>query len=75
MVRLNRTVIYYKVKELLLKRNITSQAIDPVKLKQQGKGWVYSLPNIAVAVLAKLEGIPWRLNPPIKNELWGIQTH
>lgn len=61
--------IYYKVKELLLKRNITSQAIDPAKIEEQGEGWVYSLPNIAVAILAKLDGIPWRLNTPIKNEL------
>jgi len=61
--------IYYKVKELLLKRNITSQAIDPVKMRAQGDDWVYSLPNIAVAILAKLGGIPWRLNTPIKNEL------
>ena len=61
--------IYYRVKELLLKRNITSQAIDPAKMEEQGDEWVYSLPNIAVAILAKLDGIPWRLNTPIKNEL------
>jgi hypothetical protein len=61
--------IYYKVKELLLKRKITSQAIDPAKLDQQKENWVYSLPNIAVAILAKLDGIPWRLNTPVKNEL------
>lgn len=28
--------IYYRVKEILLKRGITSQAIDPVKVKEQG---------------------------------------
>ncbi|MGQ1910992.1 Piwi domain-containing protein [Marinifilum sp. RC60d5] len=61
--------IYYQVKELLLKRNITSQAIDPDKMIAQGDDWVYSLPNIAVAILAKLDGIPWRLNTPVKNEL------
>lgn len=61
--------IYYKVKEILLKRNITSQAIDPQKMNAQGDNWVFSLPNIAVAILAKLDGIPWRLNTPIKNEL------
>ena len=61
--------IYYKVKEILLKRKITSQAIDPEKMNAQGDAWVYSLPNIAVAILAKLDGIPWRLNTPIKNEL------
>ena len=61
--------IYYQLKELLLKRRITSQAIDPQKMVEQGLNWRYSLPNIAVAMLAKLDGIPWRLNTPIKNEL------
>ena len=61
--------IYYQLKELLLKRRITSQAIDPKKMVEQGLNWKYSLPNIAVAMLAKLDGIPWRLNTPIKNEL------
>lgn len=61
--------IYYKVKEMLLKRNITSQAIDPSKMDEQGESWVYSLPNIAVAILAKLDGIPWRLETQEKNEL------
>jgi hypothetical protein len=35
---------------LLLKRRITSQAIDPEKMNAQGDGWVFSLPNIAVAM-------------------------
>jgi len=61
--------IYYKVKELLLKRRITSQVISPKKMYGLGQSWVYSLPNIAVAILAKLDGIPWRLNTPINNEL------
>ena len=29
----------------------------------------YSLTNIAVAMLAKLDGVPWRLHVPVKNEL------
>jgi hypothetical protein len=61
--------IYYQVKELLLKRGIPSQAIDPKKMMEQGDKWVYSLPNIAVAMLAKLDGIPWRLDVAVKNEL------
>lgn len=61
--------IYHQLKELLLKRKITSQVIDPEKMQQQGQSWVYSLPNIAVAMMAKLNGIPWQLNTPIKNEL------
>lgn len=61
--------IYYQLKEILLKRKITSQAIDPNKMAEQGDNWKFSLPNIAVAMLAKLDGIPWQLNTPDKNEL------
>ncbi len=61
--------IYYQLKEVLLKRKITSQVIDPNKMNDQGENWTYSLPNIAVAMLAKLDGIPWQLNTPIKKEL------
>lgn len=66
---LQKREIYYKVKELLLKRGITSQCIDANKVMDQGESYVYSLPNIAVAILAKLKGTPWRLNTPKKNEL------
>ena len=61
--------IYYQVKELLLKRNITSQAIDPAKMEEQGEDWVYSLPNISIAMLAKLNGIPWQLKQTEQSEL------
>jgi hypothetical protein len=33
------------------------------------KSFQYYLPNIAIALLAKLNGVPWRLNRPPKNEL------
>ncbi|MEQ9403572.1 MAG: Piwi domain-containing protein [Cyclobacteriaceae bacterium] len=59
--------VYYKVKETLLKRRITSQAIDASKVNSNG--YRYSLPNIAIAILAKLDGKPWRLDTAIKNEL------
>lgn len=61
--------IYYKVKEMLLKRNIPSQAIDPKKMEAAGKDFANSLTNISVAILAKLNGIPWRLSTPVRNEL------
>lgn len=61
--------IYYRVKELLLKRKITSQAIDPAKIEEQGDDWVYSLPNISIAMLAKLNGIPWQLKQTEQSEL------
>jgi hypothetical protein len=61
--------IYHQVKEALLKRRITSQVINPEKMIKQGIKWKYSLPNIAVAMLAKLDGIPWCLNVTEKTEL------
>jgi len=60
--------LYYKVKELLLKRNITSQAIEVQKIKDD-KNYAYCLNNISIAILAKLSGVPWRLNVKVKNEL------
>ena len=65
----NKREVYYHVKELLLQRQITSQAINPNKMAEQGKNWVYSLPNIAIALLAKLDGVPWRLDTPVTDEL------
>lgn len=59
--------LYYKVKELLLKENITSQVIYHESISN--KSFQYYLPNIAIALLAKLNGVPWRLNRPPKNEL------
>lgn len=61
--------IYFHLKELLLKHNITSQAIDAEKIRHRNGYFHYSLTNIALAMLAKLDGIPWRLNSPVKNEL------
>lgn len=64
--------IYYKVKELLLKKGITSQAIDAEKVRlavKEDSRYDYSLNNIAIAILAKLDGIPWQLNTSLKNEL------
>jgi len=59
---------YYKLKELLLKKGISSQVIDADKVMTNEK-YFFSLPNIAIAILAKLNGIPWRLNNTIKKEL------
>ena len=66
---LQKREIYYKVKELLLKRDIPSQVIDSKKVIEQGADYVYSLTNISIAILAKLKGTPWRLKAQLKNEL------
>ena len=59
--------VYYKLKEFLLRKRIASQVIS--KDKMSNRSFNYFLPNIAVALLAKLGGIPWRLYRPIKNDL------
>ena len=74
--------IYYKVKEKLLNRNISSQCIETDKmlkvladdetLDYKGrpkKNFAYTLQNMAIAINAKLGGIPWRINTPISKEL------
>ena len=60
---------YPHMKELLLKYNITMQCIKVENIRNMNGSFQYSLTNIAVAMLAKLNGVPWRLNTPIKNEL------
>lgn len=59
--------VYYQVKEELLKYAITSQVIDKAKIHLEG--FRYYMPNIAIAILAKLEGVPWRLHRSVYNEL------
>ena len=59
--------IYYQVKEELLNYRITSQVIDRDKINNSA--FKYYLPNIAIAILAKLNGVPWRLQRSLSNEL------
>lgn len=59
--------IYYQVKETLLDYRITSQVIDRDKINNTA--FKYYLPNIAIAILAKLNGVPWRLQRNLSNEL------
>lgn len=63
----NKKKIYYQLKQLLLKHNITSQVIYKDKIEQPD--FSFSLPNIGIAILAKLGGIPWKLSRPIKHDL------
>jgi hypothetical protein len=58
---------YYKIKEHLLDKGITSQVIYKEHLDKPE--FYYFLPNIYVALLAKMGGIPWRLARSRQNEL------
>ena len=61
--------LYYKIKEHLLDIGISSQVIDANKIEKDVDKYGFSLQNISLAILAKLDGIPWRLDSPKKNEL------
>ena len=58
---------YYKIKEFLLTQEITSQVIYSENI--ENKFFNFYLPNISVALLAKLDGIPWRLKRPRRKDL------
>ncbi len=58
---------YYLIKQVLLKYKISSQVINNKNINRDN--FMFSVTNIAVAVLAKLGGIPWRLDREINDEL------
>lgn len=70
-------ILYYRVKEMLLRRGIVSQCIDLTKMRallqndqQRGRdNFKYTLQNMAVAICAKLGGTPWILSVPVEREL------
>lgn len=67
-----RNSIYYRIKEILLYEGISSQVIKAEHLyknNQANPDFNVFLPHIEIAILAKLGGIPWRLNRPTANEL------
>ncbi len=59
--------LYYQVKNQLLEKGIPSQFVSPKTILSQN--FHFSLPNIAIAILAKLGGIPWKLYNKKGNEL------
>lgn len=59
--------IYYKVKEELFKYRATSQVIDEHTIEKDDM--TFSMPNIATALLAKTDGIPWTLEDQRNEEL------
>ena len=58
---------YFGIKKVFLEKNISSQVV--YKMNIEKPVFNYHLPNISIALLAKLGGIPWRLSRPIKNDL------
>lgn len=62
-----QSAIYYNIKETLLKKNIPSQFIERRKIFEEN--FHYFLPNIAIALLAKLGGIPWKLQADTYRQL------
>ena len=58
---------YYKIKELLLEKSITSQVIYKEHLGRED--FFYFMPNISVALLAKIGGIPWHLDREQEDEV------
>jgi hypothetical protein len=61
------SALYYHIKERLLRKGIPSQFISYKSIRSGS--FHYFLPNIAVAILAKLGGVPWRLVAKPYNEL------
>jgi len=58
--------VYFKVKEMLLKRQMVSQVIDQNKVSGPINYWI---PNISFALTAKMGGIPWKLAREAEKEL------
>lgn len=73
----SQKMVYYKVKEAFLNLGIPTQCIE-AKTMTMGIGsditrgklnFIYTLQNMAVAMCAKLEGMPWLLDETKKNDL------
>lgn len=62
-----QTALYYAIKDKFLQKGIPSQFINQTGIREGS--FHYYLPNIAVAILAKLGGVPWRLKNKKHNEL------
>jgi len=63
----NKSAVYFRLKQILLEKNISSQVVYRSNI--QSPSFNYFLPNIAIAILAKLDGIPWRLSRPVRHDL------
>jgi hypothetical protein len=65
---IHKPQFYYQLKEELLKHEISSQVMLKDTINDV-RGFPWSMNNIGIAMLAKLNGIPWRLNRMINDEL------
>jgi hypothetical protein len=61
--------IYARIKQLLIEREIACQFVEPSTVEQPNNNFKWSLTTMSVTILAKLGGIPWRLNTVEKEEL------
>ena len=61
-----RKRLYFRIKELLLYRKISMQAVESKKLQSDFKN---AIANIGFAMVAKLGGAPWRLEGAEQQEL------
>jgi hypothetical protein len=59
--------VYYRVKEELLKYGVSCQVVFRDNVSEPN--FKYYLPNLSVAILAKLGGVPWQLASPPRREL------
>ncbi len=66
-VNYERRRVYYRMKEMLLTYRYLSQVIFKENISKDA--FNYFLPNIQIAMLAKLGGVPWRLTREANNEL------
>lgn len=62
-----RRRIYYRIKEMLLNYGYQSQVVSKENITKDA--FNYFLPNIQIAILAKLGGVPWRLTREPNDEL------
>lgn len=59
---------YYSIKKAFLKKGIPTQFINEQHIRQSNI-FNFHLPNIAIGIVAKLGGIPWRLKNNINQDL------
>lgn len=63
---LHKKAVYYRIKEMLLYRQISMQTVVAENLFSDFK---YAMTNIAIALIAKLGGVPWRLEGGEQRDL------